>query len=163
MNMRTLLFGAGLALACTSTTTLADSTSSGNADIKALRQATVAFHSLQNAVDAGWNEQLTPCLSSPEGGMGYHYVNWSIFFDNTVDPLRPELLVYAPTPSGKLRLVAVEYLVFDDALNGAPVPELYGQTFHYNPSVDAWVLHVWAWQGNPNGLFADWNPSVSCG
>lgn len=162
MNMRTLVAGVARALVSASSTPLADSTSAGNADIRELRNATVAFHSLQNAIDAEWTEPLTPCLSSPQGAMGYHCVNWSIFFDNAVDPVRPELLVYAPTPSGGRQLVAVEYLVFDSALNGAPVPEPFGQRFHYNPAVDAWVLHVWLWRGNPNGLFADWNPNVQC-
>jgi hypothetical protein len=23
-------------------------------------------------------------------------------------------------------------------------------------------LHVWAWEHNPNGSFADWNTQVSC-
>lgn len=23
-------------------------------------------------------------------------------------------------------------------------------------------LHVWAWKDNPSGMFADWNPQVSC-
>lgn len=162
MTMQTLLFAAGIALASASTVALAGSDSAANADLRALRETTRPFHSLENAVAAGWTEELTPCLSSPEGGMGYHQVNWSIFFDSTVDASRPELLVYAPTPSGRKRLVAVEYLVFDDALGSAPVPELFGQTFHYNPDVDAWVLHVWVWQGNPNGLFADWNPGIRC-
>jgi len=22
--------------------------------------------------------------------------------------------------------------------------------------------HVWAWQDNPDGMFVDWNPRVSC-
>lgn len=29
-------------------------------------------------------------------------------------------------------------------------------------AIDAWVLHVWLWRGNPSGLFEDWNPTVSC-
>lgn len=161
MTLRTLLAGAALALAA-SPAALAGSASAGNADLTALRLATAPFHSLDNAMAAGWTEQLTHCLSSPTGAMGYHYVNWDIFFDATVEATRPELLVYAPTPSGGRRLVAVEYLVFDNALGGAPVPELFGQTFHYNPNISAWVLHVWVWQGNPNGVFEDWNPTVRC-
>lgn len=133
-----------------------------NSEITELRLATAPFHSLPNAIDAGWSEDLTGCLALPGvGGMGHHYVNWDIFFDDEVDPLRPELLVYVPTPNGGLRLGAVEYLVFDNVLTG-PVPELFGQTFHYNPNVQAWVLHVWLWRGNSDGLFADWNPHVSC-
>jgi hypothetical protein len=133
-----------------------------NPEIAGLRLATAGFHSLPDAIDAGWSEDLTGCLALPGvGGMGHHYVNWDLFFDGEVDALQPELLVYAPTPNGGLRLAAVEYLVFDSALTG-PVPELYGQTFHFNPNIQAWVLHVWLWHGNPNGLFADWNPTVSC-
>jgi hypothetical protein len=132
-----------------------------NAELTQLRLVTAPFHVLQRAIDAGWTEDITGCLALPGvGGMGHHYVNWDIFFDGEVDPLKPELLVYVPTPGG-LKLGAVEYLVFDDALEG-PVPELFGQPFHYNPAIDAWVLHVWLWRGNPAGLFADWNPSISC-
>jgi hypothetical protein len=132
-----------------------------NSQLTELRLATASFHSLPNAVEAGWTEDLTGCLANPGvGAMGHHYVNWDIFFDGEVDALQPELLVYVPTPNG-LKLGAVEYLVFDSALNG-PVPELFGQTFHFNPGIQAWVLHVWLWRGNPDGLFADWNPNVSC-
>lgn len=132
-----------------------------NADLAQLRLVTAPFHSLERAIEAGWTEDITGCLARPGlGGMGHHYVNWDIFFDGEVDPLMPELLVYVPTPGG-LKLGAVEYLVFDDVLEG-PVPELFGQTFHYNPAIEAWVLHVWLWRGNPSGLFADWNPNVSC-
>lgn len=140
----------------------ADESAALNRQLTQLRLATAPFHSLDLAAEAGWDVDLTGCLSSPAGGMGHHYVNASIFFDAQVDPLRPELLVYAPTPTGGKRLVAVEYLVFAAALGNAPVPELFGQRFHYNPNVSAWVLHVWLWQGNRNGLFADWNPAISC-
>ncbi|QNP41690.1 hypothetical protein [Lysobacter solisilvae (ex Woo and Kim 2020)] len=163
MNSKTLLTAIGLAVATSAApVAMAGQDSALNAQLQQLRLATAAFHSLDNAIAAGWTEQLTPCLSSPEGGMGYHQVNWNIFFDAEVDATTPELLVYAPTNTGGKRLVAVEYLVFANALGSNPVPELFGQTFHYNPAVDAWVLHVWLWQGNRNGLFADWNPSISC-
>lgn len=135
-----------------------------NSELAALRHATGPFHSLNNAVQAGWTEQITGCLSAPEGGMGYHYANAEVLFDEgVVEATRPELLVYAPDPSGGLRLVAVEYLVFTaDLPAGAPIPMLFGQTFHFNPDVDAWVLHAWVWRHNPGGMFADWNPQVSC-
>lgn len=133
-----------------------------NAQLHELRLATAPFHRLDRAIEAGWTDDITGCLELPGvGGMGHHYVNWDAFLDGEVDPLVPELLVYAPTPNG-LRLAAVEYLVFDELLEG-PIPELFGQTFHYNPAIDAWVLHVWLWRGNPSGLFEDWNPTVSCG
>jgi len=25
-----------------------------------------------------------------------------------------------------------------------------------------WYLHVWHWEPNPSGVFADWNPNVKC-
>ena len=156
MLLPAALLAAALPLAAT-----AGEDSRFNREITQLRLATAPFHSLENAMDAGWDVELTPCLSSPEGGMGFHYVNGDVLLDDTVDPLRPELLVYAPTPSGGKRLVAVEYLVFT-ALQPNP-PTLFGQEFHLNPAVQAWVLHVWLWQGNRNGLFADWNPAISCG
>ncbi len=34
-------------------------------------------------------------------------------------------------------------------------PNRYGLSAFYE-------LHVWAWQSNPNGMFADFNPQVSC-
>lgn len=27
---------------------------------------------------------------------------------------------------------------------------------------EEWLLHVWVWKHNPNGMFEDWNPNVSC-
>lgn len=139
---------------------LAGKDARGNAELRDLRLATAAFHSLQTANDAGWDVALTGCVSSPAGGMGYHYGNGDLLFDDGVDELRPEVLVYAPSANGGKRLVAVEYLVFT-AMQPNP-PTLFGQQFHLNPNIGAWVLHVWLWQGNPNGLFEDWNPMVSC-
>ena len=134
-----------------------------NALVEQLRRATSTFHSIDAAAAAGWDVALTGCVSNPDpavGAMGYHYVNEDIFFDGTVDPLRPELLVYAPNAAGELKLVAVEYLVFT-AANPTP-PQLFGQTFHLNPAINGWVLHAWVWEHNPSGLFADFNPKVSC-
>jgi hypothetical protein len=47
---------------------------------------------------------------------------------------------------------------------GGPAQELFGQRFHWNEFAvgGIWALHVWLWRHNPAGLFADWNPNVSC-
>lgn len=164
MKIQDFILPAALsALLVASPQVLSGEQSRWNSELTELRLATASFHSLPNAIEAGWTEDITGCLANPAlgGGMGHHYVNWNIFFDDEVDALQPELLVYVPTPNGGLKLGAVEYVVFDSALNG-PVPELFGQTFHFNPAIQAWVLHVWLWRGNPDGLFADWNPTVSC-
>jgi hypothetical protein len=54
-----------------------------------------------------------------------------------------------------------------NANNDSP-PVLMGQVFNYVGSPNRYgmpsfyELHVWAWKTNPNGVFADWNPNVSC-
>jgi hypothetical protein len=130
--------------------------------IARLRDRTAAFHRFPAAVDAGWSAQITPCFSDPRlGGMGYHYGNPSLI-DGTVDALQPELLLYEPQKNGRLRLVAVEYIVPFGAWTSAEPPELYGQQFHRNEGFGIWALHVWHFRENPRGVFADWNPRVAC-
>ncbi|TWI07303.1 hypothetical protein [Aerolutibacter ruishenii] len=134
-----------------------------NSVVNELRRATAPLHPLEAAAAAGWDTPITGCIANPDpavGGMGYHYANETLLADGTVDPLRPEVLVYAPKPGGGMQLVAVEYIVFTE-LNPVP-PELFGQTFHLNPNINAWTLHAWVWKHNPSGLFADFNPNVSC-
>ena len=131
--------------------------------LAALRAATARFHSLEAARAAGYRTRVTGCLSDPEaGGMGVHYADLARF-DATVDALRPEILVYAPGPNGRLRLVAVEYAVPLTAWQQAEPPSLYGIPFHVNAAFGLWVLHAWVWAPNPSGVFADYNPRVSCG
>lgn len=135
-----------------------------NNQLSTLRSATASFHVLGQAIDAGWTEDITGCLSSPAGGMGHHYVNWGELLDGGgLDPLRPEVLVYAPDATGAKRLVAVEYLILgSDLPSTATPPEMYGQQFHFNSAFGVWALHAWVWKHNPDGIFADWNPKVSC-
>ncbi|MDT8305926.1 MAG: hypothetical protein RRC07_08325 [Anaerolineae bacterium] len=49
----------------------------------------------------------------------------------------------------------------DAAGNTAP-PAILGQSLHLNEALGVYVLHAWIWLGNPAGVFADWNPNVSC-
>ncbi|MDQ3996143.1 MAG: hypothetical protein M3303_03905 [Gemmatimonadota bacterium] len=131
-------------------------------EIADLRRVTASFHDFQAAADAGWGTRITNCFSDPQlGGMGYHYGNVALI-DGTVDVLEPELLLYEPQKNGRLRLVAVEYIVPFGAWTAAEPPKLYGQSFHRNEAFGLWVLHVWHFRHNPSGMFADWNPAVSC-
>jgi hypothetical protein len=130
--------------------------------IARLRAATARFHDFDAAVETGWSAQITSCFSDPVlGGMGYHYGNPALI-DGTVEALEPELLLYEPRKNGKLRFVAVEYIVPYGAWMSAEPPTLYGQSFHRNDAFGIWVLHVWHFRHNPSGMFADWNPRVSC-
>jgi hypothetical protein len=131
-------------------------------EIARLRQLTAPFHDFQTATRAGWGTQITDCFSDPAlGGMGFHYGNVALI-DGQVDEEEPELLLYEPQRNGGHRLVAVEYIVPFDAWTGVEPPRLFAQSFHRNEGFGLWVLHVWHFRHNPSGMFADWNPNVSC-
>jgi hypothetical protein len=133
------------------------------------RAATAQFVDPEVALAAGYVPKPF-CVSSPnQGAMGVHYVNAALVTDGQLDPERPESLVYE-SKNGRLRLVAVEYIVFADAwdAHNPKPPALFGQLLNYvaapnrfgNPNF--YELHVWAWKDNPFGTFVDWNPRVSC-
>lgn len=139
-----------------------------NAQLAAVRASTADFHEFSIAQGAGWNDLASPCVSSPipgGGAMGFHYRNPTLAATSSVDPLYPEVLVYAPTPNGGRRLVAVEWVVARDSNLQPAAPTLFGQQFHLNPNLGqygAWILHAWLWHHNPDGIFADFNKRVSC-
>ncbi len=133
-------------------------------ELGAVRTATARFQRVEVAQANGYRAFLG-CLQLPGvGGMGYHYVNFGIV-DLTIDALAPESMVYAPGPNGQLQLAAVEYIVPAaawDAQNRNP-PTLFGQTFERINAFGIYALHAWVWKANTLGMFADWNPTVSCG
>jgi hypothetical protein len=136
-----------------------------NKDVATLRAATAGFHRFDVAKNAGYTFLfMNMCMvdDSPEkaGGMGYHYVNPKLL-DDKVDVANPEAVLYEPGPNGQLNLVAVEYVIPKAAWTSKDPPELFGKKFKLN-KFDLWALHVWAWENNPSGLYADWNPRVSC-
>lgn len=144
----------------------------GAADpLASVRQATVRYHDIEVAKDAGYGEFYV-CTDNESLGaaMGQHYADVGRVVDPTIDALDPEVLVYEPKPNGEYRLVGVEYVVFAeswDALHANP-PQLFGQTFSKIPAgnryglPEFYELHAWIWKGNPRGTFDDWNPTVSC-
>jgi hypothetical protein len=133
--------------------------------IAQLRRLVAPFHDFDAAVHAGWATQITPCLEAPGlGAMGFHYGNLGYIQDGgVVDLLQPELLLYEPEKSGKLRFVGVEYIVpFADHPATAAPPTLLGQPFAQVPEFGVWGLHIYVGRENPSGIFAPWNPKVSC-
>jgi hypothetical protein len=142
----------------------------GQSDLAKARQATAKFHDVGKAEAAGYGSTLgTPeepslgCFENEElGGMGVHYVNGLLLEDEgALDPAKPEALVYEMRPNGQLKLVALEYIVLaSDVDDPSHPPMLFGQHFHAHSSLPLYVLHVWIWQPNPSGMFADWNPRV---
>jgi hypothetical protein len=143
-------------------------------DLAAAKHATAAFQDVAAAAAAGYGEfrdaHGLACIEMPGvGAMGIHYVNGAFVGDAVVDATRPEALVYEPR-HGQLRLVALEYIVFQAAWDAehSDRPSLFGQEFELVPSPNRYgipafyELHAWVWKSNPSGLFADWNPRVSC-
>jgi hypothetical protein len=136
-----------------------------NKDLAALRRVTAKFHNFKAAEAAGWSAQITPCMTDPAGagGLGFHYGNTALI-DGTARVEEPELLLYEPQQNGRLRLVAVEYIIpYTAHSRDAEAPELFGgQKFKQNDTFQLWGLHAWVWKDNPSGMFADWNPRVTC-
>jgi hypothetical protein len=143
----------------------------GQSEIARIRQATVKYHDLDAALADGY-APFYVCTEQPGvGAMGQHYVNGDLVGDPAIDPLRPEVLVYAPKRDGSYRLVAVEYVTIRalwEGAFGAAAPEAFGRQLHLVPEgnryglPDFYEVHLWLWQGNPRGMFDDWNPNVSC-
>jgi len=93
------------------------------------------------------------------------------------DFLKPSILIYEPQPDGSLELVAVENLVFAEAWHAAghdAPPSFQGVVYDTmaddpsTPTDEAHLFephydrHVWIYRSNPNGVFAPFNPAVTC-
>lgn len=136
----------------------------GRVNLDEIRSATILYWDVESAESAGYQRlPLEECVESAEGAKGYHYVN-VLLLDLMLEPDEPEILIYAPDAGGGLRLVAVEYAVPIAAWDGlhSDRPSLFGQEFHVNADQDLYILHSWVWEDNPSGLFADFNPVLSC-
>lgn len=116
------------------------------------------------------------------GVMGVHYLRQDLLgvdeegsrLDATTthtDFRQPAVLVYEPQPDSTLALVAVANVVAASAWEAAghAEPPAFGeQPFEYvpmNPGTGYaahWDMHIWLWRDNPSGMFARYNPAVSC-
>jgi len=141
-------------------------------EIELMRQATEAYQTADAALADGF-VPLSECVESPGGGMGFHYGQPARMQDAVIDPSLPEILLFEPTTAGGTRLVGVEFLVHEGAWHGAgnaSAPTVAGQSFdppnpnHPDANLrEMYTLHAWVWQDNPSGMFAAFNPTVSCG
>lgn len=137
-----------------------------------VRQATARFRDINVAIGEGW-APATPCVSGPNSGaMGVHFVLPARVGDGAVKGNEPEALIYEPLSNGAMRLVGVEFIVIaaDWASNnpGGGAPSVDGHLMNYVSEPNRYglpafyELHVWAWEHNPDGNFADWNGKVTC-
>jgi len=141
----------------------------GWSDLDDVRAATGQYHELPSAINDGFvpfaldGSDTPTCFESETGGMGVHYVR---NVDDVVDHRDPEAMVYELTETGQPRLVAVEYVVPEEFVEDADgdvvaLPSLHGQDFHKHATLPLYILHVWLWEENPDGLFADFNPTLA--
>jgi hypothetical protein len=155
-------------------------------DLQAVRAAVARYHSYDVASAAGY--VIDPeCVSSPAGAMGYHAANPGLM-SGPIDPLAPQILLYIQRKDGSKDLVGVEYfgVALVNTTDGprpwfspvdprelgmtffTPNPSLFGQRFQgpmagHNPQMPwHYDLHVWVVEHNPAGLFAQFNPTLSC-
>lgn len=141
--------------------------------IDKVRAATAQFLDINAARRAGF-VQGTPCVSGPDtGAMGVHFVMPSRITSFVLQADQPQALIYEPIPGGAFRLVGVEFIVLAGVWLGQPdgassTPALDGDLFNYISAPNRfglpafYELHVWAWEDNPKGSFADWNTHVTC-
>ena len=150
--------------------------SAGTNELSTARAGTAAYHNVKTALAAGYglftDAAGIACIDKAgAGAMGIHYVNGQQVGDPTETAATPEAIVYEPNSHGRLRLVALEYVVlkgdWEADGNDAP-PSLFGEEFMLVPSPnryglpDFYALHVWIGKHNPSGMFAMWNPLVHC-
>ena len=124
------------------------------------------------------------------GAMGVHYFRPDLLGVTTppnprvtgtgthTDFLNPAILIYEPQPDESMQLVAVENLTFEAAWKAAGhsrPPAFHGVPYDYmrdDPRTEKideahmfephYDRHVWLFRDNPTGMFAQFNPKVTC-
>jgi hypothetical protein len=140
--------------------------------IDTVHNATARYTDINVAIAEGW-VTATPCVSGPDtGAMGVHLVLPARINAGLLNPEEPEALIYEPMANGAMRLVGVEFIILADVwAKNSPsggVPALDGNLLNYIPAPNRYGLpafyeiHVWAWEHNPKGSYADWNTHVTC-
>ena len=139
--------------------------------VQIVRESTERFKDPAVAEGEGYKLAFG-CVSGPDyGAMGLHFVNMNLVGDPALDPMRPEIVIYEPLPSGRLRLIGADYLVLAsawDAVHPGEPPQIMGQLLHLFEAPNRfglpafYTLHVWAWKENPTGTFVNWHANVSC-
>ena len=126
------------------------------------------------------------------GGMGEHWNRVDRMADDKVDPREPEQLLYLPTPKGRKLVAvewSVPALegglprygteppdpgrtpppsqmfggrAFNGPMQGHNLIQAWPSPLHLTPQPWHYDLHVWLWEENPDGIFAQYNRRVSC-
>jgi len=130
--------------------------------IATLRRVTARYHDLNVAKNEGF-VLLHECESRPgEGPVGIVYVNIARLLDGAINAGAPDALIYEPSANGRPKLVGVEFAVPYALWTGQEPPNFLGASFQNEDEFGVFALHAWVWRNNPEGLFAETNPNVSC-
>jgi hypothetical protein len=170
----TVVVGAALFVACSDTAPVAPDRTAvssprfatlpaagSDVAIAALQRVTARYHELDVAKSEGF-VLLHECESRPgEGPVGVVYVNLARLLDGVIDPEAPDALIYAPGSTGP-RLAGVEFAIPYALWTNPQPPQFLGATFQREDEFGVFALHAWVWLNNPDGLFAETNPRVSC-
>jgi hypothetical protein len=147
-------------------------------DLAKLRQATTKYHDVNIALADGFIlPPASECVQDPQAGvMGLHVINPARLMDPVINILEPEILLYVKS-GNDLKLLGVEYFygigkpgseLKDVPQPYPPSPIIFGRPLdgpmekHEPDQPPHYDLHVWLWQANPSGIFAPFNPTVSC-
>jgi hypothetical protein len=135
---------------------------SGDLAIVTLRRVTARYHDLRTAIADGF-VFLHGCETRPgEGPVGIVYISFEHLLDGVIDPGKPDGLIYEPRRDGPPKLVAAEMAVPYPLWTSQVPPEFLGATFQREDEFGVFGLHIWIWGDNPEGMFAESNPKVSC-
>jgi len=163
LPLRTALLVAALAACSASHPVATPAPDVAAAGLPQLRAATRPYQSLDSAVAAGYAREVPDCLvHEHHGAMGYHHVNRN-YLTAELSVTRPQILLYERMPDGRYQLNGVEFIVpYRIWSRDSLAPVLMGQHLKHEDNLKLWYLHVWAWKTNSDGVFADFNPDVSC-
>lgn len=127
--------------------------------------------------------------SAAEGAMGVHYVRMDLLGITEapnprvtgagfhLDWTTPAVLLYEPQADGSMALVGLENVAFKaawDAAGNTEAPTFQGMPYDYmedDPTTEVdeahmfaphYDRHVWLYRENPNGMFAQFYPAVTC-
>jgi hypothetical protein len=120
------------------------------AHLNIARREVCKYRRIEAALADGYANSGLPCVP----GQGYHYIKASLV--GTTDIHHPSVLMY--TKDGDLN--SPEWIA---PVSDFPTPpSIFGQTMHSEDELGLWIQHVWVWKLNPNGVFDDVNPNVTC-
>src|SRR4051812_39748796 len=192
LSMVVSIFAFGLLSMSIQGTAFGQGDSDLNKQIARLRAVTAKYHDLDTALADGFTLQPGGCRVAHDGsgGLGFQYINLPRFLSAEVDADEPEFMSYIPTGDGNVRLVGIAYtnrafyrdtrptdtpgyragnFVWTQPVVPAYLQEVSGPFSLFGQDARLifsgrwlYLLTVWPWSPNPNGMFADGNPSLTC-